>query len=245
MKRLMASAAMAGTMACGVLGCVARGTLVRTPRGHRRIEELEIGDAVSSVDPSTGELVTTRVSATRSVHRECVRLATGSGELVLTSDHPVYCPQTGTWAPAGDWVLGKRTHLLRVDEQGAVAVEVLERLAYAGIFEVFDITVEHSLHNFLANGVLVHNKSPIEPQCPLPDGGLVYPGEFCTCPGGQPGTFECVTVDGPTHCQGCPGDLADGGADGGIGHGGPDGGTTDAGTEDGGTGDSGVDGGNG
>lgn len=141
MKRLLLAAALSSC------GCVARGSRVRVPRGEQLIEDLAVGDEIICVDPDTGEEATGRLAAVRSLHRECVRL----NDLTLTSDHPVYCPVTREWAPAGDWALGKRTVLHGVELS---RVEV-----YAGVHEVFDLTVDHPLHNFVANGVLVHNKS--------------------------------------------------------------------------------------
>ena len=40
------------------------------------------------------------------LHRSrCVALQFAEGGLIATSDHPLYCPETRTWAPAGDWAL--------------------------------------------------------------------------------------------------------------------------------------------
>lgn len=111
------------------------------------------------VDPDTGQLVAARITAIRTAERECVQLGFADGELTATSDHPLYCPQTRQWAPAGDWALGKRTQLLRVEAEGVTPVVLGRTSTFAGIHQVFDLTVDHPLHNFVANGVLVHNKS--------------------------------------------------------------------------------------
>ena len=111
MNNLLATVALLSVAGCSG-HCVARGARIRVPRGTRPIEELQAGDEVLCVEPDTGRQVTARVVATRSAKRECVRLVTAGSELILTSDHPVYCPASLQWAPAGDWALGQRTQLL-------------------------------------------------------------------------------------------------------------------------------------
>ncbi|MFB6372928.1 MAG: Hint domain-containing protein [Bradymonadaceae bacterium] len=149
------------------MGCIARGTFVRTPTGRRRIEEIEVGDTILSVDPETGELVEGTVTATDAVARECVALAVGDEKaLRCTSDHPVYDPTADTYAPAGDWAQGKRSALTVVTEEDVETVELTDADTYAGVHEVFDLTTDTDHANFVAAGVLVHNKEPVEP----PDG---------------------------------------------------------------------------
>ncbi len=161
----------------------------------------------------------TKITATKSAKRECVALQFAEGGLIVTSDHPLYCPETRTWAPAGDWALKKRTQLLRITEERVESIAVREVSTFSGVHEVFDLTVEHELHNFVANGILVHNKSPPPVTCTDADGGSYFEFEQCTCANGTVGTVECF---GETaSCFGC--DSPDGGAeaDGGTGDAGP------------------------
>jgi hypothetical protein len=173
MRRLIAAIAAALSMlsGCGSL-CIARGARVRVPLGTKPIEDLRVGDEVVCVDPKTGEHLTTRITHIRSARRECVALKFEDRELICTSDHPIYSPEDGTWAPAGDWALGRRALLAVSTGTGLVHMKVHSRRIDASIHEVFDLTVEHALHNFVANGVLVHNKTV--PRCPdgcCTDGG--------------------------------------------------------------------------
>ncbi len=216
--------------------CLARGTRVKTPRGWRRIEELGIGDEVYAFDHETGELVETVVTATRSVRREVVALEFGGGGLNVTSDHPIYSPERGEYRPAGDWVTGEVSMLLGSD---ASSVELTDSKHFAGLAEVFDITVEHELHNFIAEGVVVHNKSPII-TCDL-NGEEVQEYTACDCEDGSEGTIVCNTQEAECFCEGDPG--TDMGTDAGespdsgaadMGSNDPDAGDSDAGSADGG-----------
>ena len=93
--------------------------------------------------------------------------------------------------------------------------------AFAGVPEVFDLTVDHPLHNFIANGVLVHKKEPIE-TCSFPGSGeRVRQYERCECPDGTESTVDCSSHFFAV-CFGCP-----------------DAGDSDAGSEDAGTLDTG------
>lgn len=172
--------------------CVARGAKVRTPRGERNIEELAVGDEVFAVNPDTGELVATKLLRIVQGKRECMGLRLGALELTCTTDHPLYDPDAREWAVAGDWALGRRTALLHVREEGGVeVVRVTKSTSFAGLFDVFDLTVEHELHTFVANGLVVHNKSPQLRTCTL-NGAQVMEFEACTCASGEQGTVDCV-----------------------------------------------------
>lgn len=133
-------AALLGSMALTAC-CIARGTLVSTPRGQRRIEEL--------------------------IER------------------------------------GKRSALLAVPDDGehTRVVMLRERQVSAGVSEVIDLTVQHELHNFVAAGVLVHNKSIARPPptCDLPsDAGVVSVQMYsaCSLPDGGTGFVECFADQG-------------------------------------------------
>lgn len=197
-------------LSCGPPSCIARGTLVWTPRGKRPIEELIEQDAVWCVDPSTGEKVASPITAIARATREVMRLEGDGFSLTCTTDHPLYDPQTKSWAAAGDWVLGQRTTLLLVPEDGTPPrdVQVHTRQVSAGLSEVIDLTVMHPLHNFIAAGVLVHNKSPVRRSCDLQGQGSMFEGVPCTCADAGAGSVTCeFSQDGgappPGKCT-CP-----------------------------------------
>lgn len=147
-------AALLGAPAC----CVCGSTLVRTPRGPRPLGELRVGDLVLSYAVDSGELVTARVVAVRTARRECLSLGFPGGELVCTPDHPLYSPESGGYEPASRWVDGARRTVLVVAEQPTVA-QVVRVDRFVGMRQVVDITVDAPMHNFVAAGIVVHNKS--------------------------------------------------------------------------------------
>ncbi len=168
--------------------CIAAGVFIMTPRGRVPIEQLRVGDRVLSVDPEGGTLVEVAVTAIRSAPRECVALSLPTGEqLVCTPDHPVFDPDTQTYRDAGDWVLGEARQLLLVVQREVQPAEPRASRAYTGLHRVFDLTVDGPHSNFVANGVVVHNKSyvndydtawyddAVSSPCPIPLGD----GEAC------------------------------------------------------------------
>jgi hypothetical protein len=191
-NQLLGVLSAASLLSCSPISCIARGTLVWTPRGLRRIDELIEQDTVWCVDPATGEHVASPITAVKSAKREVMRLSGETFSLSCTTDHPLYDPLARTWAPAGDWVLGQRASLLLVPEDGSTprVVAVTGREVAAGVCEVFDLTVAHALHNFVAGRVLVHNKT-IRLSCPAPDGGSTFGGDRCICADAGAGTTSC------------------------------------------------------
>jgi hypothetical protein len=179
-KTLAAVLGSLSLTACN-LYCIARGTLVSTPRGKRPIEDLIAQDTVWCIDPQTGEQVASPITAVVRATREVMRLSGENFVLTCTTDHPLYDPEAKSWSPAGDWVLGSRTALLLVPGDGAPTrvVKVLTREVSAGISEVFDVTVAHELHNFVAGDVLVHNKSPVRQSCEVQPGVTQFEGDNC------------------------------------------------------------------
>ncbi|MCU0698367.1 MAG: Hint domain-containing protein [Myxococcaceae bacterium] len=152
-----------------------------------------------------------------SAHREVGAITFGSHTLEVTSDHPVFDPDTGAFHDAGDWLLGKRRRLLRAEGSRLEAVAVTATKAFARLTTVFDLTVEHEWHTFVANGVVVHNKSIARSCLPTDGGAAVFDGATCTCDGTSTstGVWSCFPGEAGS-CVGCE-DGRDGGlVDGGV-----------------------------
>ena len=187
-----------------------------------------MGDEVVVVDPATFATSTSRVVAMKVSQRECGTMIHAGGQLCVTTDHPIFDPDARGFFPAGDWLMGTRKALLISDENGVRREAISGLQIFTRVDDVFDLTVEHEWHTFVAEGVVVHNKSP---PCDVP-----APNTPCSCgPQGEGvGVLECTHHwSGPecTQCRLPP----DGGADGGR----------DGGSDDGGVDDGGIDGGDG
>lgn len=146
------------------LRCVARGSQIATPRGWVAVEALAVGDSIYAVDLTAGALVATTVVSVRQARRECVALAVeGGNEVILTPDHPVHAPSLGGFVAAGRIVLAQVREVTAI--AGALPDARVERRGVgpcrvdAGVHEVFDVGVASEHHNFVANGLVVHNKS--------------------------------------------------------------------------------------
>lgn len=144
--------------------CVAAGTPVATPRGWVPVETLAVGDAIYAVDLASGLLVATAITAITRARRECLALLADDGrELIATPDHPVHVPELDGYAEAGRVALGQAQSLTLIEGR-LPEVRIRQRgvgkhRTFAGVHDVFDITVASELHNFVAGGFVVHNKS--------------------------------------------------------------------------------------
>lgn len=139
--------------------CVAATMKVRTPRGEVPAGALAVGDCVTSIDLETGVAVVGTIVQIRRARRECLALRWPGGMLVCTPDHPLYSPARGTYRPASDWVTGDASTLLACHGEAVDVVAVEAATPFAGVQEVVDLTLEGEPRNFVANGVVVHNKS--------------------------------------------------------------------------------------
>ena len=135
--------------------CCIEGTLVDTPNGQKRIEEIRSGEIVYSFDGMHNvptrviDLVDNGYKQTYSIHTSCRRLD-------LTSNHPVMTYQ-------GNNLVYKQVNelshgdMIIVPEKDNIVVEGISRIEKRDNKQVFDIGVESNYHNFVANGAVVHN----------------------------------------------------------------------------------------
>jgi hypothetical protein len=96
--------------------------------------------------------------AVRCAVRPCLALATSTGRtLVGTGEHPVFDPGERRYRELRSWLTGAAAEVLtdRRDTERVVSCRAL-----AGLRRVWDLTVDSPFHNFVANGLVVHNKSP-------------------------------------------------------------------------------------
>lgn len=135
--------------------CFVPGTLVRTVDGPRRIETVEVGDLVRTVDPSDGRVSTHRVSATSSaVVPGVLDLTVGDHVVSVSPEHPFWVVGRG-WVVAGDLAAG--APLLRGDGSPVQVTRCAPRPP--GAHRVHNLTVAGA-HTYLVGeqALLVHNK---------------------------------------------------------------------------------------
>jgi len=162
--RLVAFCSAIGGIWLGLVGCqpelcVAEGSEVLTPGGSTAIERLQLGDTIPCVDVATGALIETTVTAIRQSQRECMVLEVGGGRLECTPDHPLWSPERCCYTEAGEWITGGLKLLSIVADGTVLRREVKRTSVYSANRRVFDISVASEHANFVAGGVVVHNKA--------------------------------------------------------------------------------------
>ncbi|HRI48592.1 MAG TPA: Hint domain-containing protein [Pseudomonadota bacterium] len=161
------SLALLGATACHPFeGCLVAGTMISTPAGPLPIEKLQPGQQVFAYNEERRCITVRAVTQIfRHKDRRYGRLTLDGGRcLLLTDSHPIYLANRAAYVAAGEVAAGDEA---LVWEESPAAAPRLSRVRVLHAFvagselaTVFDITVEGE-HNYFADGVLVHNKSPI------------------------------------------------------------------------------------
>lgn len=144
--------------------CFIAGTQVELANGHlRNIEDVRVGDVVLSMEPATGWLLPARV--TDVIRHEASEMQGGylllNENLGVTPEHLVYV--NGTWQAAGIIKVGDQL----LSKTGKMVAVTHIRFVQA-CEPVYNIHTDQDVHNYFANGVLVHNAKTGS------DAGLAY-----------------------------------------------------------------------
>ena len=136
--------------------CFTGDTLVATEDGHKRIDEIKIGDKVWAYDIYTGQTELKEVLNVY-VHEETeiLHLHTTDGDINTTSTHPFYVLKRG-WVAAGDLKAGDEVCLIDGSTASVTGAE-LEQLAEPIL--VYNLEVE-GFHTYFVGdkSILVHNQ---------------------------------------------------------------------------------------
>ena len=156
---------IAGTVGCDSNdSCVAIGTLITTPTGAIPVEDLRVGDPIYSVAPATGRLCEGTILAVRRGRDSVLTLTTETGrQLRATRRHLVFSPDTARYERVERWTRDRGPSVWVRTAAGVQVERIVRCEEQDEPVDVFDLTVDTPFRNFVASGVLVHNKSkPIE-----------------------------------------------------------------------------------
>lgn len=137
--------------------CITGDARVRTPNGWKYMADVAVGDDVLYFDQSENTTKTTTVTTKwNNGPKKIVLVRTAHSSVKCTPDHPilVFNKKTGVseYVEAGDLV---PEEFLIVCESNKEAILTVDDVPYEE--EVFDIEVACDEHNFIANGIVVHN----------------------------------------------------------------------------------------
>lgn len=134
--------------------CLAKGTLVWTKTGQRRIETIELGDLVLAQDVESGELAFKPVIArTLRPPSEILRFTVGGESLRMTRGHPLWASGVG-WRMAKELSDGAVLH-------GVTGSPRIEAIQSDGEEEAYNLVVADFNTYFVGqSGILVHDNTP-------------------------------------------------------------------------------------
>ena len=134
--------------------CIAKGELVATPNGDKKIEDIKVGDMVCTL---SGNRLVTASGITGSL-RQTIQLVFESGRTVAcTKEHRFLTSggdNTDQWKPAWD-LLDKKVALATLPGE-PISFERVQEIRVHVVTDVYDLTVEEAEH-FFVNGVVAHN----------------------------------------------------------------------------------------
>jgi formylglycine-generating enzyme required for sulfatase activity len=136
-------------------GCFPRGTLVATPRGPQPIQELGVGDYVTTVGHN-GESSSTRIESVFITSNALWRVVTPESALLTTATQPL-CTTDQQPVAAGKLKAGDL--LLIQEAEGIRSLPVLEAFKTNRAEQVFNLVLGEP-QTFIAGGFLVRSKPP-------------------------------------------------------------------------------------
>ena len=152
--------------ATGGVGCFVPGTEISTPNGKTQIQDLKVGDEVYSVNTSNDQLVPEKILDIYTVPAvKTMKVILSSGTtLLVTEEHPFYDPLSKSYKPIKEFKQGDK---VLVSEDSAVTEETISSIGFAPSYDgntVYNMHVSGPFLNYLADGVLVHNKVAYPPS---------------------------------------------------------------------------------
>jgi hypothetical protein len=138
-------------------GCFPLGTLVRSPQGLRRIEEIQVGDSLTAFRADGCEIVA-QVQSVFVTTNYLWKIETDEGSLLTTQAQPL-CSTIDRPIRAGDLKPGDQ--VLRYDNGKIYSVNVHTTSSTDRVVNVINLVLGDS-ELFIANGYLARSKPPAE-----------------------------------------------------------------------------------
>ncbi len=141
--------------------CVSGDATILTKDGYVPVKSLKVGDYVMSYAFGQNILLQARIVGIKQGFGKCIQFRSDSGHtLKVTADHLVYSPETKTYKKASSWQFDGLSKVYIIEQNKLkIAIATISKIDSKEI-RVFDITVDSPFSNFIANGILVHNKTP-------------------------------------------------------------------------------------
>jgi Fe2+ transport system protein FeoA len=170
----------------GPPGCFIAGTKVVTPAGLRPIESIEKGDKVLSFDTETSQTVASTVTKLKGKITERLLKVGFSNGIVLnvTPEHRFFDPITKNYRPIKTFKEGDKALLIGENGQTETVTLVAIESFSQKETRVYNFEVDNPLHNYLVEGILVHNLKCALDVCEAFCGdGVCQPEYLETCTG--------------------------------------------------------------
>lgn len=164
----------------GRMSCIAEGCMISLPNGELEIEKVRQGMEVFCLDDNNNLTTRKVLSVIDQGTKECICVKFDSENttryLFCTSDHKILCTD-GNWVEAKD-LDNKEVYGINVEFNNTDIYKATV-MCSLGEKKVYDLEIDE-FHNFIAEGVVVHNCSkPNAQQYPEEVTRLIKPRENC------------------------------------------------------------------
>ena len=165
--------------ATGRMSCIDENTLITTVGGVKKIKDVKVGDLVYCYDDNGDVRIRPVLNVIYKGYKDCIELtykklkSNGIGKLVCTPDHKIRTRYFG-WKEAKDCINKKVYHYSDKSNVYSEDCKITDSKVI-GKRNVYDLEIE-GIHNFIANGICVHNCSrPNAQQLPKSVTKIIVP----------------------------------------------------------------------
>ena len=152
---------------CPASTCLVKGTKILTHQGSKLIETLVVGDKIISYN-GTNKVTNEITAIKKSKAKKTLKITLKNGITIEgTKEHPVFNVEKQSYVKLSKLKQGDSLQLIN---GGSNEIVLIEKKKHPTSIDVYDLSVKPPFHNYFAEGVLVHNKSPIfdpSPYIPL------------------------------------------------------------------------------